>query len=1544
MQEARYQALAGGSEPLQSYLHKRLAENLNSETALGTVCDVAQCVQWLRSTFLYVRAARDPKRYLGLTSTAPDHLILKKIEELCVRAMNGLASAGLITMDEASCIESTEAGRLMSVFYLDLETMKLIMKIQGNESLERLLWIICECHELADMHLRTDERRTLNLLNRNNAAATIRFPMKGKISTRQMKLSCMIQAILGCIPIPDPSLNQEAMKIMRIADRVCKCLVAYVTRPEPVTQQLQYFSAVLNTIILAKCIAAHLWENSSYVSKQLKGIGPTFSTLLATAGKVNFMLLEESHPRDLERIMNKGPPAGNVLRKQISLLPKYQLELTPVDERTVSVKLLLLNQAYLLENMENLTAGPTHKCYVIAGDSENHLLLLTTFIDKDLIRVHDGTITYEITRKHSFEHKISVHCVSSSFVGIDTQCEYTFTDLMPVSSLNVDTSSHLFESNATKIYKKQNNLPDTPKERKRKSNSEEISQSKEKKKRDNALAEKFRLLKESFGRTSTALKKDLQKTEEMTRNVLNNLGYSVPPSTESTVKENNDMNTIVIDENDINFPHNDDDIMDDAKINSILSEIETEITKADTEPTKHVTDFRQKYIHEKNPTSFIKTSNTVKQNQMKGKRINKPGNTKSNYKFLDLLQKNMDLSDEDIPEPVKDTGFTDAIKLQINTFIQNSYKAPDSVDLTISNLYQLPESTEIKYPKVNSINEEVNDEHIISPDKKLQADDIHENKNEEKSKETERELGSYDLNDVNLKYTSKTSRNGDSKTIMEEELPEVNVTGSITELVSTSLDTRRETGKMIQTHDVPENKNAKKSNETGELRSYDLSDEKIEDTYKFNRNGDSKSYIEKKLPEINLTGPFTELVPTRRETDEKHENNEKCYSLTAAAEAKNNSNNTYIYFNEQIDEIEPPLTMINNSETITNNNPRDTSAKVLNDTKEVSVLSADNDIIKTINDNNNNSPYRQSQLVPLFKKPASITTANQLPVYNSTIDLSLWRKQQKESELGAEPIKKSITNVIEENRQVGTLRGSPANSINHMLFSNQSIQHTTLDSNNYRTNSEATKNRSTEYENKYSFSAEQIDVQTKYTTDHKIHIIKRLKVDLDVREIVSNYDKENSNDPDSIWNKQEITTDICSARAMKSTTLNSLEAKKYNFTHNSLSENQNDIISKEMPKNPFIDEVNNQTYGASVIESIQEEDKEQSKVIATKVNTKSKEALMLEGVRNDADTTHQETMNNDDLPSTERSIGNILQKYAQIIRKNKNSEVKSSSIFSTSSVNNSKQATFKPNRPFKISEIQNLNVLLPTFIENVKPTPTFVSKAGNIQSSIANRTEIPQKLTEIHNPPEKTHEHLELTPCPSPEHLLKKSLEISEDDFKLDQSILKSSLCPSPEQLLKKSFEISEDDFKIDQSMLNPKTLLLNMGKDDTALDIIPPPPEFCNDDINYSPEFDVNEDLKSSSYFEKLNQTFEERHNTSVFENVFPDTSNLTPSKEIETWNLDRDNEFDNSLNYTTPAQSYTVLRRKMFQNYKSQDTDGSKRQGRLSQFKFKGKNKLKM
>ncbi|XP_038210055.1 probable ATP-dependent DNA helicase HFM1 [Zerene cesonia] len=567
--KARYQSLVGGSDPLQSYLHKRLAENLNSEAALGTVTDVAQCVQWVNSTFLSVRAARDPRRYLGLPTNASQQLISKKIEELCVKAMNGLASAGLITMDEASCIVSTEAGRLMSVYYIDLGTMKTIMKIDGTESLERLLWLVCESHELSDMHLRVDERRCLNSLNRNNSAATIRFPMKGKINSRQMKLYCIIQAVLGCLPIPEPSLNQEAMKIMRIADRVCKCLVAYVTNTKLMSTNPKNYTAVLNALVLAKCISAHLWENSPFLSKQLRGIGPTFSSLLASAGKVNFMLLEESHPRDLERIMNKGPPAGNILRKQISLLPKYSLNIKPINEHSIRIELQLLNHAFLSENIEQLTAGDTHKFYLIVGDSENNLLHMSSFKDTDLINLYDGCITCDVTRKQNNEHKVMAHCISSNFVGIDDHCEYVFSELPTCShtknNLKIDKSQ---------VVENEVCVEETSKDRKRK-NDTHIVLSKEKIKRDSNIIKQFKHLKESLVLTSENISRNLNETKELSNKILSDLkktgNNSIETITSLPIIEQTPHQNVIVEISD------EEDYIDDTEINNILNEIEGEI-------------------------------------------------------------------------------------------------------------------------------------------------------------------------------------------------------------------------------------------------------------------------------------------------------------------------------------------------------------------------------------------------------------------------------------------------------------------------------------------------------------------------------------------------------------------------------------------------------------------------------------------------------------------------------------------------------------------------------------------------------------------------------------------------------------------------------------------------------------------------------------------------------------------------------------------------------------------------------------------------------
>ena len=58
-----YQQLISGSKQIESGLLENLAEHLNTEVVLGTVTDVSMALAWLKSTYLYIRAIKNPKHY-----------------------------------------------------------------------------------------------------------------------------------------------------------------------------------------------------------------------------------------------------------------------------------------------------------------------------------------------------------------------------------------------------------------------------------------------------------------------------------------------------------------------------------------------------------------------------------------------------------------------------------------------------------------------------------------------------------------------------------------------------------------------------------------------------------------------------------------------------------------------------------------------------------------------------------------------------------------------------------------------------------------------------------------------------------------------------------------------------------------------------------------------------------------------------------------------------------------------------------------------------------------------------------------------------------------------------------------------------------------------------------------------------------------------------------------------------------------------------------------------------------------------------------------
>lgn len=79
------------------------------------------------------------------------------------------------------------------------------------------------------------------------------------------------------------------------------------------------------------------------------------------------------------QIINRGPPAGNVLKKQAMLLPIYELNMESKSCGTIDVHVQIVNCKDLMCD-ENATTGSKHKLSLIVGDADNNLLYFDTIM------------------------------------------------------------------------------------------------------------------------------------------------------------------------------------------------------------------------------------------------------------------------------------------------------------------------------------------------------------------------------------------------------------------------------------------------------------------------------------------------------------------------------------------------------------------------------------------------------------------------------------------------------------------------------------------------------------------------------------------------------------------------------------------------------------------------------------------------------------------------------------------------------------------------------------------------------------------------------------------------------------------------------------------------------------------------------------------------------------------------------------------------------------------------------------------------------------
>uniref|UniRef100_A0A8C2L8T1 Probable ATP-dependent DNA helicase HFM1 n=1 Tax=Cyprinus carpio TaxID=7962 RepID=A0A8C2L8T1_CYPCA len=414
----KYTHFLSGIDSIESSLHTNLVEHLNAEIVLHTISDVNMALDWIRSTFLYIRALKNPKHY-GFSPELDKCGIETKLQELCLKNLNSLASFNLITMDEDINIKPTETGKLMARYCVAFDTVKQFSMVTGTETLPELIEMISKGKEFSDVQLRVNEKKTLNMLNKDKNRTTIRFPMEGKIKSNDMKVNCLIQAQLGCIPIQEFGLIQDTGKIFRNGNRVSRCMLLTCLFLS------SNFSARLNSLTLAKCFRAKLWENSPYISRQVERIGFTLATAMVNAGLTTFSKIEQTSPRELEIIVNRHPPFGNQIKEAVSKLPKCEVTLEQIPRYSLSTAEIsvTVNLMNFKELASKQTAPDHHYVTLIIGDCDNNVVFQQKILNTLLSKSGSWSKRIEVTRAHKGE-ELSIHLISSEYVGLDVQQKY----------------------------------------------------------------------------------------------------------------------------------------------------------------------------------------------------------------------------------------------------------------------------------------------------------------------------------------------------------------------------------------------------------------------------------------------------------------------------------------------------------------------------------------------------------------------------------------------------------------------------------------------------------------------------------------------------------------------------------------------------------------------------------------------------------------------------------------------------------------------------------------------------------------------------------------------------------------------------------------------------------------------------------------------------------------------------------------------------------------------------------------------------------------
>ncbi|WP_128477010.1 DEAD/DEAH box helicase [Halorussus pelagicus] len=211
----KYRRLLREGKEIESQLAADLDAHLNAEIAMGTIRDLGDVMDWLETTFYYVRANSNPDAY-GLDDLEAD--LRSRVRE----ALDRLDGRGFVDIGDDLGVSATPLGRLASKFYLRLDTAGEFHDLVEREEVgtDDILRTVADAAEFDSVSARQSEREAVDsVLVGQNA---------GELDSGARKILAILRSTMtGTTP---GELRSDAWVITQNALRLFAALRAFLER------------------------------------------------------------------------------------------------------------------------------------------------------------------------------------------------------------------------------------------------------------------------------------------------------------------------------------------------------------------------------------------------------------------------------------------------------------------------------------------------------------------------------------------------------------------------------------------------------------------------------------------------------------------------------------------------------------------------------------------------------------------------------------------------------------------------------------------------------------------------------------------------------------------------------------------------------------------------------------------------------------------------------------------------------------------------------------------------------------------------------------------------------------------------------------------------------------------------------------------------------------------------------------------------------------------------------------------------------------------